>query len=68
MSAINEAALGDLQSLPVSEKPGWSRLQREKKVGENWETARINNLRGFFSVKGQRNEGGMWGQGKCMCF
>lgn len=38
------------------QKPGWSRLQKEK-MGENWEIARINNLCGVFSVKGQRNEG-----------
>lgn len=31
MSAINEAALGDLQSLTASEEPGWSRLQKGKK-------------------------------------
>ena len=40
-------------------------------MGENWEIARINNLCGFFfffSVKGQRNEGGEWGQRKCLYF
>lgn len=48
MSAINQAARGDLQSLTVSEETGWSKLQRkkreEKKYGDSEYKQRIGEV------------------------
>ena len=41
---------------------------RREKNGRKLGDSKNEQLTWVFSVKGQRNEGGMWDQRKCLCF